>query len=98
MRSIMMQGDEFGRIAGEAILRRATSETQLKRLVAAFQIFLGATVALKRQEGGKEAASQFDQAALAALGRRIALFRGGPGRAPEPRHEIIRFPRRLRAA
>lgn len=77
MLRIMSQGDAFGRLAGEAIeaiIEKANTRLELMRLVAAFQVFMEATVALKNQEEGKEAASAFDQAARAALGQRFARF------------------------
>ncbi|MET0528085.1 MAG: hypothetical protein ABW003_07035 [Microvirga sp.] len=77
MTPITSQGEEFGQLAGEAIeaiIRKANTQLELMRLMAAFQIFMDATVALKSQEEGKEAASAFDKDARAALGRRCALF------------------------
>ncbi|MET0745289.1 MAG: hypothetical protein ABWY78_18105 [Microvirga sp.] len=77
MPRITLQGEEFGRLAGDAIraiIEKANTRSEHMRLMAAFQIFMEATVALKKQEEGKEAASAFDQAARAALGRHCALF------------------------
>jgi hypothetical protein len=74
MPSFTMQGEVFGRLAGDAILKKAATRTELKRMVATFQIFMDATAALKRREQGEEAAAAFKQAALAALVERIALY------------------------
>ncbi|MET0528511.1 MAG: hypothetical protein ABW003_09225 [Microvirga sp.] len=73
MSSIMMQGRGFGGLAADSIIRNATTEGELMRLVAAFKIFLEATVALKRREEGEEIAWAFHHAARAALTERIPL-------------------------
>ena len=69
-----MQGEVFGRLAGEAILKKAATRTELKRMVATFQIFMEATATLKRKEQGEEAAAAFKQATLAAQVERIAFY------------------------
>jgi hypothetical protein len=68
--SITMQVERFGRLADEATITKATAGSKFKRMVARFQIFLEATVALKRREQREPAASAFHQA---ALDERIAL-------------------------
>ena len=84
--SFTIQGEVFGRLAGEAILKKAATRTELKRMVATFQIFMDATAALKRSEQGEEAAAAFKQAALAALVESIALYaqHAEPDIRPEP--------------
>ena len=74
MLEFTMLGEGFGRLAAEAVIRKASTESELERLVAAFQIFLETTVALKRREEGEEAAWAFHHAARAALNERIARY------------------------
>ena len=85
MPSTTMQGEGFGRHAGEATLRKATTEAELKRLVAGFQIILETTVALRRSEQGEEIASTFDHAARAAFAKCIARYADQSSPYPQPR-------------
>ena len=89
MPSLTVQGEEFGRLAGDAIetiLKKATTRAELKRLMAAFQIFMEATIALKKREGGPAAAWAFNQAARATtLGRRSVLFTDQSNPCSQPR-------------
>ena len=67
---------EFGRLAGEAIetiLEKANTCSELERLMEAFEIFIEATIALRKQEEDPADAVAFEQAARAALAQRIAL-------------------------
>ena len=75
MPSITIQGEEFGRLAGEAIetiLEKANTNAEFNRLVAAFQVFMEATDAFTKQEEGSAAASVFVQAARQAFDARLA--------------------------
>jgi len=72
MLGITVLGEGFGKLAAEAIIRRASTESEFERLVAAFQIFLEGTIARKRREEGEEAASAFGQAARASFAERMA--------------------------
>ena len=75
MPNITMQGEEFGRLAGEAIetiLEKANTNSEFSRLVVAFQAFMEATAAFMKQEEGSAAASAFVQAARQAFDARLA--------------------------
>lgn len=87
MPSITMQGEGFGSLAADSIIRNAATEAEFRRLVAAFKIFLEATVALKRREEGDEAAWAFHHAARAALNERIAFYAQQDGQDIRPVRE-----------
>ena len=74
MRSIPIDGSEFGQITAHAILKRAQTEDELKEALAAAEILISECTGIKHDEEGAEVAEAFERDARDALAETLTLF------------------------